>query len=95
MQGERGVAGNIGQSGGKGEKVWQNYKIYRCYYCSLKKNHLLEKDLSASIKFVDVFFVQGLPGSVGEKGEKGDSAGDVVGAKVSQMMVAVLPFVHH
>lgn len=48
--------------------------------------------MSASIKFVDVFFVQGLPGSVGEKGEKGDSAGDVVGAKV---MVAVLPFVHH
>lgn len=52
------------------------------YHYSLKKNHLLEKDLSASIKFV--FFVQGLPGSVGEKGEKGDSAGDVVGAKVSQ-----------
>lgn len=51
--------------------------------------------MSASIKFVDVFFVQGLPGSVGEKGEKGDSAGDVVGAKVSQMMVPVLSFVHH
>lgn len=64
------------------------------YYYSLKKNHLLEKDLSASIKFI-VFFVQGLPGSLGEKGEKGDSAGDVVGAKVSQMMVPVLSFVHH